>query len=153
MPRARSAFAGSTSRKREEGAQGRLRRGAFAGPAPGRTARSCHAGRRGAGASRIRRREGWGSFSCALACLARQGTGRALRPAADNACHGPRACRGHRPQVRQRFYTSAKAPQKDLNQWLEFYSHEWPHQGNRNMGKRPTDTIQGFAKLSAKKPS
>jgi len=58
-----------------------------------------------------------------------------------------------RPAFRQRFYTSLKALQKDLDAWLKFYNHERPHQGYRNQGKRPIDTVQAFAKVSPKKPS
>jgi transposase InsO family protein len=58
-----------------------------------------------------------------------------------------------RPAFRQRFYTSVKALQKDLDQWLKFYNHERPHQGYRNQGKRPIDTVQQFVKVSPKKPS
>jgi len=58
-----------------------------------------------------------------------------------------------RPAFRQRFYTSLKVLQKDLDKWLKFYNEERPHQGYRNMGKRPIDTVLEFAKLSAKKLS
>ena len=58
-----------------------------------------------------------------------------------------------RPAFRQRFYTSVKALQKDLDKWLKFYNQERPHQGYRNLGKRPIDTVLRFVKLSAKKPS
>jgi transposase InsO family protein len=58
-----------------------------------------------------------------------------------------------RPAFRQRFYASVKVLQKDLDKWLKFYNQERPHQGYRNMGKRPIDTVQKFVKLSAKKPS
>ena len=58
-----------------------------------------------------------------------------------------------RPAFRQRFYASVKALQKDLDKWLKFYNQERPHQGYRNLGRRPIDTVQKFVKLSAKKPS
>ena len=58
-----------------------------------------------------------------------------------------------RPAFREKFYASVKALQKDLNKWLKFYNEERPHQGYRNLGKRPLDTVRGFVKLSAKKPS
>jgi len=48
-----------------------------------------------------------------------------------------------RPVFRQRLYTSAKALQEAVDKWLKFYNHERPHQGYRNMGKRPIDTVQG----------
>jgi len=58
-----------------------------------------------------------------------------------------------RPAFRENFYASVKALQRDLDRWLKFYNQERPHQGYRNLGKRPIDTVLGFVKLSAKKPS
>ena len=63
-----------------------------------------------------------------------------------------------RPAFRRRFYESVEALQKDLDKWLHHYNHERPHQGYRNMGARPIDTVMRFAKkrtrkVSAKKPS
>jgi transposase InsO family protein len=51
-----------------------------------------------------------------------------------------------RPAFRQKFYESVEALQKDLDKWLKFYNNERPHQGYRNMGKRPVDTIKLFVK-------
>jgi transposase InsO family protein len=51
-----------------------------------------------------------------------------------------------RPAFRQKYYESIKALQKDLNKWLKFYNCERSHQGYRNRGKRPLDTIKEFAK-------
>jgi len=34
--------------------------------------------------------------------------------------------------------------QHDFDQWLHHNNYERPHQGYRNMGKRPLDTIQSF---------
>jgi transposase InsO family protein len=51
-----------------------------------------------------------------------------------------------RPAFRQKYYESVKALQKDLDKWLKFYNNERPHQGYRNRGKRPFDTIKEFAK-------
>lgn len=36
--------------------------------------------------------------------------------------------------------------QADLDAWLQYHSHERPHQGYRNMGRRPMETIQLFLK-------
>jgi len=43
-------------------------------------------------------------------------------------------------------YTSLDALQKDLDKWLKHYNCERAHQGYRNMGKRPIDTIKKFVK-------
>jgi len=51
-----------------------------------------------------------------------------------------------RPAFRQTLYTSLEALQKDLDKWLKYYNCERAHQGHRNMGKRPIDTIKKFAK-------
>jgi len=59
-----------------------------------------------------------------------------------------------RPAFRETFYESVAALQKDLDKWLKFYNRERPHQGYRNLGKRPIDTVLAFAKqASGKKPS
>ena len=50
--------------------------------------------------------------------------------------------------MRQTLYESVEALQADLDHWLSFYNYERPHQGYRNMGKRPIDTIRAFAKLA-----
>ena len=47
---------------------------------------------------------------------------------------------------RQKYYESVEALQKDLDEWLKYYNEERPHRGYRNMGKRPIDTINQFAK-------
>lgn len=51
-----------------------------------------------------------------------------------------------RPAFRQKFYESVEALQKDLDKWIKFYNNERPHQGYRNMGKRPFDTVNKFVK-------
>lgn len=58
-----------------------------------------------------------------------------------------------RKTFRERLYESVEALQKDLDGYLKFYNTERPHQGYRNMGKRPVDTIEGFVKSSGKKAS
>ena len=49
-----------------------------------------------------------------------------------------------RIKLREKFYETVAAMQQDLDQWLYHYNYERPHQGYRNMGKRPIDTIQSF---------
>ena len=51
-----------------------------------------------------------------------------------------------RPAFRQKYYESIKSLQRDLNKWLKFYNQERSHQGYRNRGKRPLDTIKEFVK-------
>ena len=46
-----------------------------------------------------------------------------------------------RQVFRQKFYGSVEELQQDLDGWLEHYNTERPHQGYRNMGRRPIDTI------------
>jgi transposase InsO family protein len=45
---------------------------------------------------------------------------------------------------RQSLYESVDALQRDLDTWLMYYNHERPHQGYRNMGKRPIDTVNAY---------
>ncbi|MFQ5861442.1 MAG: IS481 family transposase [Dehalococcoidia bacterium] len=58
-----------------------------------------------------------------------------------------------RRAFREKLYESIEALQKDLDRYLKFYNTERPHQGYRNMGKRPIDTVREFVKSSGKKPS
>lgn len=51
-----------------------------------------------------------------------------------------------RPAFRTTLYTTIEPLQKDLNQWLKFYNEKRTHQGYRNRGKRPIDTIRKFGK-------
>jgi transposase InsO family protein len=51
-----------------------------------------------------------------------------------------------RETFRSTYYRSIEALQKDLDKWLRHYNHERPHQGYRNMGKRPIDTVSQFPK-------
>jgi transposase InsO family protein len=55
-----------------------------------------------------------------------------------------------RPTFRTRLYTSIKPLQKDLDKWLKEYNEERPHQGYRNRGKRPIDTVKKFIKIVRK---
>ena len=45
---------------------------------------------------------------------------------------------------RTKFYESVEALQSDLDEWLVHYNTERPHQGYRNMGRRPVDTINQY---------
>jgi transposase InsO family protein len=45
---------------------------------------------------------------------------------------------------RTKFYESIEALQEDLDAWLVHYNTERPHQGYRNQGRRPIDTIMLF---------
>lgn len=47
---------------------------------------------------------------------------------------------------RKKVYTNIDQLQNDLNSWLKFYNYERPHQGYRNLGKRPVDTLNMFTK-------
>jgi transposase InsO family protein len=47
-----------------------------------------------------------------------------------------------RETFREKFYASVEQLQKDLDQWLNYYNHERPHRGYRNMGRRPIETIE-----------
>lgn len=58
-----------------------------------------------------------------------------------------------RSAFREKFYGSIRALQKDLDRFLRHYNFERPHQGYRNMGKRPIDTVSRFVKPSGKKPN
>ena len=51
-----------------------------------------------------------------------------------------------RKACRTKVYTSVAALQKDLDVWLKHYNYERPHQGYRNMGNRPIDTVSQFLK-------
>ena len=41
-------------------------------------------------------------------------------------------------------YESVSALQVDFDQWLDYYNHQRPHQGKRNQGRRPIDTINRY---------
>ena len=44
--------------------------------------------------------------------------------------------------LRTTFYETVETLQADLDTWLRFYNTERPHQGYRNMGRRPCETVQ-----------
>jgi len=43
---------------------------------------------------------------------------------------------------RRKLYTSVEMLQHDLDEWLHYYNYERPHQGYRNLGRRPIETIE-----------
>lgn len=45
---------------------------------------------------------------------------------------------------RTKFYASVEELQQDLDEWLVYYNQERPHQGYRNLGRRPLDTVNLF---------
>lgn len=45
---------------------------------------------------------------------------------------------------RQTLYDSVETLQQDLDTWLSHYNTERPHQGYRNMGRRPIETVELF---------
>jgi transposase InsO family protein len=51
-----------------------------------------------------------------------------------------------REAFRTTFYEAVEPLQTDLDRWLVHYNTERPHQGYRNMGRRPIDTIDGYCK-------
>jgi transposase InsO family protein len=51
-----------------------------------------------------------------------------------------------RTAFRTKFYERLESLQEDLDAWLVHYNTERPHQGYRNMGRRPIDTINKFLK-------
>jgi transposase InsO family protein len=51
-----------------------------------------------------------------------------------------------RTAFRTKMYESVEALQADLDAWLIYYNAERPHQGYRNRGRRPLDTIKEYLK-------
>ena len=49
-----------------------------------------------------------------------------------------------RVAFRQKAFASVEELQKDLDAWLRFYNFERPHQGYRNMGRKPIETIDNY---------
>jgi transposase InsO family protein len=54
-----------------------------------------------------------------------------------------------RETFRKRLYLSLEELQADLDLWLAYYNNERPHQGYRNMGRRPMETMQEGKKARA----
>jgi transposase InsO family protein len=48
------------------------------------------------------------------------------------------------PALRDKQYTSVDELQNDLDAWLDEYNYQRPHQGYRNQGRRPFETVQQF---------
>ena len=49
-----------------------------------------------------------------------------------------------REAFRKKLYESVEALQRDLDEWLYYYNRERPHQGYRNMGRRPIEKIDEY---------
>ena len=49
-----------------------------------------------------------------------------------------------RKAFREKLYESVDHLQRDLDEWLIYYNRERPHQGYRNMGRRPIDGIEDY---------
>lgn len=72
--------------------------------------------------------------------------------------HARRGARFHQPRqrivleeffveiLRTTFCETVDALQTDLDTWLVYYNTQRPHQGYRNMGRRPIDTVNLFLK-------
>lgn len=56
-----------------------------------------------------------------------------------------------RTAFRTKLYESVKVLQEDLDKWLVHYNTERPHQGYRNMGRRPIETIDLFLSKNVRK--
>ena len=56
-----------------------------------------------------------------------------------------------RTVFRTKFYESVEVLQTDLNIWLVHYNNEKPHQGYRNLGRRPIDTINLFVENNVRR--
>jgi hypothetical protein len=49
-----------------------------------------------------------------------------------------------RVALRAEFYETLESLQQDLDAWMETYHTKCPHQGYRNMGRRPIDTVDAY---------
>ena len=49
-----------------------------------------------------------------------------------------------RKAFREKLYESVDHLQRDLDEWLIYYNRERPHQGYRNMGRRPIERVDGY---------
>lgn len=49
-----------------------------------------------------------------------------------------------REAFRRKLYESVEGLQQDLDEWLGYYNRERPHQGYRNMGRRPIQRIDEY---------
>jgi hypothetical protein len=70
----------------------------------------------------------------------------AHRPtASSSASTAPSWTSFFRSAFRTTFYESVEALQADLDAWLVHYNTERPHQGYRNLGRRPIDAINNYS--------
>ena len=53
---------------------------------------------------------------------------------------------------RRKLFESLDELQADLDEWLHYYNFERPHQGYRNLGRRPFDTLVSTAQSVKKEP-
>ncbi len=51
--------------------------------------------------------------------------------------------------LREKLYESVESLQADLDAWLHHYNYERPHQGYRNLGRRPWETVSQFVREGA----
>lgn len=56
-------------------------------------------------------------------------------------------------QLRKVLYTEVSALQSDFDAWLLFYNMERPHQGYRNMGRKPIETVRNYVAQQAQQPT
>jgi len=49
-----------------------------------------------------------------------------------------------RKAFREKLYESVDHLQRDLDEWLIYYNRERPHQGYRNMGRRPIERVDEY---------
>lgn len=49
-----------------------------------------------------------------------------------------------REAFRKKLYETVEALQGDLDEWLYYYNHKRPHQGYRNLGRRPIEGIEEY---------
>ena len=49
-----------------------------------------------------------------------------------------------RVALRAKFYETLESLQQDLDVWMDSYNTKRPHQGYRNMGRRPIDTVDAY---------
>jgi transposase InsO family protein len=54
-----------------------------------------------------------------------------------------------RQAFRERFYETLESLQADLDAWLVYYNTERPHQGYRNRGRRPIETVELYLRSVA----
>lgn len=51
--------------------------------------------------------------------------------------------------LREKLYESVEVLQADMDAWLHQYNYERPHQGYRNLGRRPWETVEQFVRKEA----